>query len=128
MQEEPNAVVAQVGGTHYGKCSGVCPHCGGEIQHWDLCARWPYLEAQVTKYIARWAEKNGVEDLDKAQSYLDKLRGVLAMGEAARPEEPQCVECQHAISEHNEHGCQHQFPDGDICQCDVGRIEAPKQA
>lgn len=28
---------------------------------------------QVIKYIWRWKRKNGVEDLEKAQWYLDKL-------------------------------------------------------
>jgi hypothetical protein len=33
----------------------------------------PYLEACVIKYVSRWKEKGGVEDLRKAQHYLEKL-------------------------------------------------------
>lgn len=61
----------QVGGEHYQKAEGRCPHCGGTIQHWDLYANQPYLVGQVTKYVTR--EKNGVEDYEKALHFLQKL-------------------------------------------------------
>lgn len=32
-----------------------------------------YLTGQVMKYIWRWKDKNGVEDLRKAAWYLDRL-------------------------------------------------------
>lgn len=32
-----------------------------------------YLNGNVIKYIHRWRYKNGVEDLKKAQWYLDRL-------------------------------------------------------
>jgi hypothetical protein len=55
----------QVGGTHY----------RSEIQHWDYVVAndIPYLEAQVIKYLTRWRKKNGLEDVYKAQHYLQKL-------------------------------------------------------
>lgn len=55
----------QVGGAHYKK----------PIQHWDLVIanNIPYLEAQIIKYVMRWREKNGLEDLQKAQHFLEKL-------------------------------------------------------
>ena len=81
--DQVNAVVAQVGGDHYSKTSGLCPHCGGEIQHWDLVARHPYLEAQISKYIVRWQEKGREEDLNKARSYFDKLVGVVRLQKKA---------------------------------------------
>lgn len=58
----------QVGGAHY-KTS---------YEHWDLCVMVPlgYLEGQVTKYVTRWRKKNGVQDLEKAMHYLDKLMEV----------------------------------------------------
>lgn len=31
------------------------------------------LTAQVIKYLWRWKKKNGVEDLEKARWYLDRL-------------------------------------------------------
>jgi hypothetical protein len=86
-----NAVVAQVGGDHYSKTSGLCPHCGGEIQHWDLVARHPYLEAQISKYVVRWQEKGRMEDLLKARSYFDKLMAVLALAERKAQKEPQAA-------------------------------------
>lgn len=55
----------QVGGFHYQ--SG--------FQHWDfvLTLNLPYLPAQVTRYVARWRKKNGIEDLNKALHYMDKM-------------------------------------------------------
>lgn len=58
--------VDQVGGTHY----------QGEYQHWDLVVdnNITYLESCASKYVSRWQDKNGVEDLLKAISYLSKLK------------------------------------------------------
>lgn len=55
----------QVGGSHY----------ASPIQHWDFVVAndIPYLEAQVIKYLMRWRKKNGLEDVLKAQHYLEKL-------------------------------------------------------
>ena len=33
----------------------------------------PMAEAQVIKYLMRWRKKNGMQDLLKAQHYLEKL-------------------------------------------------------
>lgn len=56
----------QVGGNHYK---------GYAIQPWDffLANAVPYLEACIIKYTLRWRNKNGLEDLEKAKHYLDKL-------------------------------------------------------
>jgi hypothetical protein len=70
--EPATAVVAQVGGDHYTKSSGLCPHCGKEVQHWDVYADQPYLEGAATSYIGRWRDKGGLEDLRKAISFLEK--------------------------------------------------------
>lgn len=63
---EKRANERQVGGSHYG---------GGEIQHWDLVTmfRWNYFQAQAIRYIMRYLKKNGLQDLEKAQHYLEKL-------------------------------------------------------
>lgn len=63
-----NANARQVGGGHYRDKNP-------EFQHWDLMAvnHAGYFEGQITKYIARWREKNGVQDLEKAGHYLQKL-------------------------------------------------------
>jgi hypothetical protein len=57
----------QIGGNHYKK--------GGE-EHWDR--QWRlygrgYLVGCITKYVERYHEKNGVQDLQKAQHFLEKL-------------------------------------------------------
>jgi hypothetical protein len=55
----------QVGGTHYRSA----------LQHWDLIERngIGYLEAAATKYVTRWRSKGGVQDLEKAVHYVEKL-------------------------------------------------------
>ncbi len=56
----------QVGGDHYKN---------GALEHWDLIERHGigYLEGCATKYIARWRKKNGLQDLEKADHYVQKL-------------------------------------------------------
>jgi hypothetical protein len=60
----------QVGGDHYKKHGQ-----GGGEQHWDRVARLglSYFQGQITKYVERYRDKNGVEDLLKAKHFLDKL-------------------------------------------------------
>lgn len=58
----------QVGGDHYRKKAGE--------QHWDR--QWKlhgpgYFVGCITKYVERYRDKNGVEDLEKARHFLDKL-------------------------------------------------------
>ena len=56
----------QVGGAHYAVKA---------IQPWDfiIANNLGYLEGNIVKYITRWKDKGGVEDLKKAQHYLQKL-------------------------------------------------------
>lgn len=61
----------QVGGTHY---------ASKRVQPWDAMECWMsrdeflgYLRGNVIKYVARYKEKGGVEDLRKAKHYLTKL-------------------------------------------------------
>jgi len=56
----------QVGGAHYKQL---------KIQTWDYITQnnIPYLEGCVIKYVSRWRDKGGVEDLRKAQHYIQKL-------------------------------------------------------
>jgi hypothetical protein len=65
----PNDI--QVGGEHYRSKT---------IQPWDAMESWMtkeqfkgFLWGNVIKYIARWQDKGGVEDLRKARHYMDKL-------------------------------------------------------
>lgn len=77
----------QVGGTHYKT----------GYEHWDLMIDAQlgngWLVGSATKYVARWRNKNGLEDLRKALHYVQKLRenwrnvrssGYMSAGEIAR--------------------------------------------
>lgn len=57
----------QVGGNHYKKY---------EIQPTEFCVRnnIGFLEGNVIKYTLRHADKNGVQDIDKAIHYLKLLK------------------------------------------------------
>lgn len=56
----------QVAGDHYKSKS---------IQPWDYIAsnQLGYFEGNIVKYVSRWKDKGGVNDLRKAQHYLQKL-------------------------------------------------------
>ena len=64
----------QVGGSHYKE---------SKIQHWDFV--WDndldYFQGQITKYVTRWKKKNGLEDLRKAEHFLQKY---IALVEAVK--------------------------------------------
>ena len=59
----------QVGGDHY----------RSSLQHWDVVSTWnvPYLEGCASKYVSRWRKKNGLQDLEKALHFTNKLREVV---------------------------------------------------
>jgi hypothetical protein len=61
----------QVGGDHYMNMG---------VQPWKAMESWMtdeqiigFMMGNVIKYVARWQEKNGIEDLRKASHYLEKL-------------------------------------------------------
>ena len=56
----------QVAGSHYKAKT---------IQPWDYIAanELGYFEGNIVKYVSRWRDKGGVDDLRKAQHYLQKL-------------------------------------------------------
>lgn len=56
----------QVSGNHYQKQA---------IQAWDFITanKLGYLEGTAVKYISRWRDKNGLEDIRKAIHFLEKL-------------------------------------------------------
>ena len=56
----------QVGGDHYKE---------KPIQPWDFIAanQLGYFEGNIVKYVSRWKDKGGINDLKKARHYLDKL-------------------------------------------------------
>lgn len=61
-----NPLNVQIGGDHYMKMA-IQPvefiHANGI----------PFIEGNVIKYVARWKQKNGIKDLEKARHYLDLL-------------------------------------------------------
>lgn len=74
-----NANDRQVGGGHY----------MGSIQHWDLAAQrnYDYFQGQITKYVDRWKTKNGLQDLLKAQHFLEKYIELVQAGVITSPKE-----------------------------------------
>jgi len=62
----PSANSTQVAGNHYKTKA---------IQPWDYIVgnNLGYLEGNIVKYVSRWKDKGGVDDLKKAQHYLTKL-------------------------------------------------------
>ncbi len=65
----------QIGGDHYTTKS---------IQPWDAMEAWMskeefvgFLRGNALKYLARCNEKGGIEDVKKAQHYLEKMLEVL---------------------------------------------------
>jgi hypothetical protein len=66
----------QVAGTHYKDKA---------IQPWDyiVANELGYLEGNIVKYVSRWKDKGGLDDLKKAQHYLSKLIEVVEDGSNA---------------------------------------------
>ena len=60
------ALDKQIGGNHY-KDSKIQP-----IEY-ILENNIGYVEGNVIKYVSRWKQKNGIQDLKKARHYLDLL-------------------------------------------------------
>ena len=61
-----NALKEQVGGDHYSKLA---------IQPVEYITKnkLSYLAGNVIKYVTRYKDKNGVEDLEKAKHYINLL-------------------------------------------------------
>jgi hypothetical protein len=61
----------QIAGNHYKKY--------GNLQPWDVIIAWNmgYLEGSALKYLARWKDKGGVDDLKKAIHFIEKQIEVL---------------------------------------------------
>ena len=56
----------QIGGSHYKRHT---------FETWDVIHDWGlgYFDGNAVKYLSRWREKGGVNDLLKARHYIDKL-------------------------------------------------------
>jgi hypothetical protein len=64
--EKPKALDVQIGGGHY-KSYAIQPV---EFIHKN---KIPYIEGCAIKYLCRWREKGGIEDLKKVKHYIDLL-------------------------------------------------------
>lgn len=71
----------QVGGTHY-KDMAIQPV---EFIHRNEIG---FIEGSVIKYVCRWRNKGGVEDLRKARHFLDLLIEMEQAKPATRTESP----------------------------------------
>lgn len=62
----PAVDTRQVGGDHYTRL---------EIQPWEVIERngMGFFDGNAVKYLMRYKTKGGVQDLEKARHYLDKL-------------------------------------------------------
>ena len=61
-----SAMTTQVGGSHYTKM---------KIQPYEYCHvnRMGYVEGTALKYLSRWRDKGGLEDLEKAKHAIEWL-------------------------------------------------------
>lgn len=66
MSQEANALDTQIGGQHY-KDLAIQP------LEYIVKNNLPYCEGNIIKYISRWRNKNGLEDLLKVKHYVDLL-------------------------------------------------------
>lgn len=64
--KQGKALDVQVGGAHYKKMK-IQPIEFAMANNLNAC------QANVVKYVARYEEKNGLEDLTKAKHYIDLL-------------------------------------------------------
>jgi hypothetical protein len=69
----------QIGGDHYRD---------KKVQPWTAMEAWMspeqfegFLRGNVIKYIARYADKDGLKDIYKAKHYLERLVELLEQGE-----------------------------------------------
>lgn len=71
-----SALDKQVSGDHYKQF---------EIQPIEFITKnkIPFIEGNIIKYICRWKDKNGIEDLDKVIHYVELLKE-LESGESKR--------------------------------------------
>ena len=63
---EGNVLATQVGGDHYSKLA-IQPVEYINANHLT------YLQGNVIKYVTRYKDKNGLQDLQKAKHYIDML-------------------------------------------------------
>lgn len=81
----------EIGGDHYRAVEGE--------QHWDRAARldWDPFQYQVIKYVERWKNKGGIQDLKKAAHFLQKYIELVEKGVyTAKGKKPTGIEVKAA--------------------------------
>lgn len=80
----------QIAGDHYAK--------EGDFQHWDVVVKFKldYFQGQITRYLFRWRDKGGVQDLKKAQHFLEKY---IELAESASMSDPNSPVVQYIRQE-----------------------------
>lgn len=66
VEQKKSALDIQEGGGHY-KSKGIQP------VEYAYRNNLGFIESNVVKYVSRWKEKSGIQDLKKARHYLDIL-------------------------------------------------------
>lgn len=56
---------------HYQSNGAICPKCSAEIECIDVTRHMNFNLGNAVKYLWRWQEKGGLEDLKKARWYLE---------------------------------------------------------
>ena len=56
---------------HYTKSDAKCSACGHPIECIDITRHMDFNVGNIVKYLWRWYHKGGLEDLKKAQWYLN---------------------------------------------------------
>jgi hypothetical protein len=56
----------QVGGNHYKKMNV-------EVYEFCIANNIPFVEGNIIKYVCRYKDKGGLDDLNKAKHYLEML-------------------------------------------------------
>lgn len=69
---------------HYNSGSAKCAECGHSIQCIELCRTLNFNLGNVVKYVWRAEHKNGIQDLQKAQWYLNDEINRLLLAESTR--------------------------------------------
>jgi hypothetical protein len=97
----------QVGGEHYKQ------HGSTGEQHWDRVYRLglDYYQGQITKYVERCWDKNGIQDLEKAQhfiaKYIELSRLALRAGKAEMKQAEATLRAEQTFEKYHELNATH---------------------
>lgn len=58
---------------HYNSGKAKCDECGDKIECIEITRHMSFSIGNIVKYLWRWQDKNGIEDLKKAKWYLDDI-------------------------------------------------------